>query len=87
MGLSSNQFKELMTKGYQKRYKDNNNGESELRCFECGEKAQLLKKSSKWRIRCNNGHKWQMYKYLLEYTIMRDGITKCAIETKCDIGL
>ena len=84
MGLSSNQFKEIMTNGFKKRYEDNEEGESELRCFNCGNKTQLLWLGYKWRVECENGHEWYMFDYLIEYIIMRDGITKCAIETKCD---
>jgi len=86
MSLSSKQFKEIFKKGYKIRYEDNDNGESQLRCFECGEKAEFKKKGRRWRIRCENKHKWHMYDYLLEYTIMRDGITKNILKNNCKVN-
>ena len=85
MSLSSKEFKDIYENAFKLRYEDNDDGESELRCFECGEKAELKKKSRKWRIRCSNKHKWKMSDYLKEYIYMRDGITRITLNDNCNI--
>ena len=85
MGMTSSEFKEFIRDGYGMRYRDSDEGESELRCFTCGKKARLGRVRRKWRVKCIDGHNQKMKDFLLELIRMRDGITDMALLADCDI--
>ena len=61
-------------------YKDAENGESDLRCFECGTQAGLNTKSSglwgrkKTKIKCINGHEESLINYTVKFAEMIEGV-------------
>ena len=85
MSLSTDEFKEIYEDAFKLRYEDNDDGESELRCFECGEKAILDEGFFSSNIVCDNNHEWELFDYLKEYIYMRDGITRITLNDNCNI--
>lgn len=88
MGLSSDEFKEIFEDGFEQRWEtESTENRSELRCFECGEVAELTRsgRRNRWRVICENGHEWKMMDFLVEHIKMRDGVADRALMLDCYI--
>ena len=86
MGLDSDEFKRIFDDGFCQRYEDNDEGESELRCFTCGKKAELKDVGSfieDYKVVCEDEHEAEMIDFLVEHTNMRDGVTDRALSMMC----
>jgi len=83
MGLSASDFKDIISDGFGQRYEDSDEGESELRCFTCGKKAQLDEGFFSDKVICDDNHEQELKEFLVEHTAMRDGITDRSLKMMC----
>jgi len=81
--MTTNEFKELFNKGFNKTkidYENVENGDSELTCFYCGEQAGLKDE----KIICKNGHEDNLLKYTGKYIEMEHDLLTCLINQNCE---
>mgnify|MGYP006995578124 CR=1 FL=1 len=75
--MTANDFRIIMEGGFKAKYK---NGESEVRCFECGEVSSIGGN----KMVCVNNHKIKLIDFIVRHIDMRDGVAKALLRGDCE---
>ena len=84
--MTKEDFNEIFKKGFNKskfNYEDAENGESEIKCFICGEQAGLKDDNGETKVICLNNHKEKLIKYTGEYIEIEHDLLNCKLNKNC----
>lgn len=89
--MNTKDFKNIMNNAFRVDFQGN---DSEVRCFKCNEKSELKRIwtknkrnrrwTRKWKMVCNNNHRYNLIDWLVEHIDMRDGVAKVILRGDCN---
>jgi len=79
--MTKKEFKKIFNKGFNKWILKGEN--SELKCFTCGELAEMKKINRRTKIICVNNHRYNLIDYLIRNTAVRDGLLVNQLDNFC----